>query len=73
MGGDHRGAHIPVPDQVLNRPDACLCVARRQVVAVFEQMRGEGMAAVRGSRGSGWRARAQPWDSRGGRRLIQTR
>jgi hypothetical protein len=27
MGEDHRGAHIPVPEQVLNRPD---------VVAVFE-------------------------------------
>jgi hypothetical protein len=69
MGGDHRGAHIPVPEQVLTCPDACLCVARRQVVAVFEQMRGEGMAAVRGSRGWGcWRASARPGVSTGGRR-----
>ncbi len=34
MGVNHRGAHIPVPKQFLNRPD---------VIAVFQQMRGEGM------------------------------
>jgi len=35
MGIDHRGFHVLVPQQFLNRPD---------IVTAFQQMRGEGMA-----------------------------
>ncbi len=38
VGIHHRGAYVPVSEQLLDCPDACLCVARRQVVAVFEGM-----------------------------------
>jgi hypothetical protein len=37
VGIHHRGAYIPVSEQLLNCPD---------VVAVFEQVRGEGMALL---------------------------
>ena len=42
MGVYHRGAHVGVPEQFLNRAD---------VVAIFQQMRGEAMThGVRGRR-----------------------
>jgi len=36
---DHGRSHIDVAQQFLHRANACLCVARRQVVPVFKQVR----------------------------------
>lgn len=44
MRVDHRGAHIPMPEQFLDRPD---------VIAVFQQMRGERMAEAMAACGFG--------------------
>ncbi len=44
VGVHHRGAYIPASEQLLNCPDACLCVARRQVVGAFKRIRGRGVS-----------------------------
>ena len=51
MSVDHRRFDIAMPQQLLDRSNACLCVARRQVRAAFEHVGGERMAE-RMARGS---------------------
>ena len=48
---DHRRLDVAMPQQLLDHSNACLCLARRQVRAAFEQVRGKGMpeCVARGS------------------------